>query len=242
MKPLASAFLLIVLALSCAAAQAVSFERLESGGRAYTVAHVDLGRDRLEIFPAPKTGNSFRDIEQRLRGQGRKLAFAMNAGMYHPDFSAVGLLVVGGRQLNPLNRAPDNPAFNFTTRPNGVFAVTAGGARVVESSRYKTIAAEVRMATQSGPMLVLDGKLHPRFRASSTSRHIRNGVGLTASGAPVFAISEAAVTLFEFASFFRDRLGCANALYFDGSVSGLHAPALGRSDSQRLGPVIGVVE
>ena len=34
-----------------------------------------------------------------------------------------------------------------------------------------------RLATQSGPMLVIDGKLHPRFEENGASRYIRNGVG-----------------------------------------------------------------
>lgn len=233
----------ILIAISCAPAQAVTFERVVSVNQAYTVARVDLTKDRVEIFPAPSTGNTFRDIEQRLRGQDRKLVFAMNAGMFHADFSAVGLLVVGGKQLHALNNAPDNPEFNFTTKPNGVFAITTKGARVIESSKYGQIAAGVRLASQSGPALVLGGALHPRFRPTSTSRHVRNGVGVTKNGMPVFVISEGAVTLFEFATLFRDRLGCPNALYFDGSVSSLHAPALKRSDSLHwLGPVVGVVE
>jgi uncharacterized protein YigE (DUF2233 family) len=240
---LRSKFAVLLIAFACAPAQAVTFERVESEGLAYTVARVDLATDRVEMFPARTTGNAFRDIEQRLHAQDQKLTFAMNAGMYHPDFSAVGLLVVAGRQLHALNTAPDNPAFNFTTKPNGVFVITANSAHVVESSTYGQIAAKAVTASQSGPALVLKGKIHPRFRPTSTSRRVRNGVGVTASGMPVFVISESAVTLFEFASLFRDRLACPNALYFDGTVSSLHAPALHRSDSlHRLGPIIGVVE
>jgi uncharacterized protein YigE (DUF2233 family) len=232
-----------LLLASCASAQAVSFETVTHEGRAYIVARVDLKKDRLELFPAPATGNSFRDIERRLQAQGRKLAFAMNAGMYHADYSAVGLLVIAGEQLQRLNTAPHNPSANFTTLPNGVFAVTTKGAELVETSRYGRIGDKVLLASQSGPALVLDGVLHPRLRRSQTSRRLRNGVGVTASGAPIFVISDSYVTLFEFASLFRDKLGCPNALYFDGSVSSLHAPALGRSDAlHRLGPVIGVVE
>jgi uncharacterized protein YigE (DUF2233 family) len=99
----------------------------------------------------------------------------MNAGMYHPDYSAVGLLVAAGRQLTALNTAPDNPAFNFTTKPNGVFAITKKGARVVESTTYPEIAADVVMAYQSGPALVLKGKLHSRFRPTSTSAACATG-------------------------------------------------------------------
>jgi len=101
-----------------------------------------------------------------------------------------------------------------------------------------------RDATQSGPMLVIDGALHPRFLPDGTSRFLRNGVGTTADGdRAVFVISNDAVSFHEFASFFRDHLQLPDALYFDGKVSRLHAPALGRSDfGAQMGPMVGVVE
>ena len=140
----------------------------------------------------------------------------------------------------PTNTGPGN----FGLLPNGVFCIGAGRADVIESLRYEAEAPECRFATQSGPMLVVDGELHPRFLPDSTSRHIRNGVGTSADGAQVvFAISDEPVTFHEFARLFRDGLGLPQALYFDGNVSRLHAPALGRSDGgARMGPIVGVVD
>jgi uncharacterized protein YigE (DUF2233 family) len=115
---------------------------------------------------------------------------------------------------------------------------------VVETLRFEAEKPECRDATQSGPMLVIDGALHPRFLPNSTSRYIRNGVGTTDAGdLAVFAISNAPVTFHEFGRFFRDHLGLPQALYFDGNVSRLHAPGLGRSDAGFvLGPIVGVLE
>jgi uncharacterized protein YigE (DUF2233 family) len=239
---------ILPLCLACALwsatdAHAVRFERIDNEGQRYVVAHVDPKQERIEIFPAPREGNTFAYVERQVDARKQKLVFATNGGMYQPDYSAVGLLVVRGKELKPLNTAKNNPDFNFTTKPNGVFAVTRHGARVVETSRYAEIAKDTLHATQSGPALVLDGRLHPGLQPSSTSRHVRNGVGVTKSGEAIFVISESGVTLHEFATLFRDRLECPNALYFDGSVSSLHAPALDRSDSFRLlGPIVGVVE
>ena len=43
------------------------------------------------------------------------------------------------------------------------------------------------------------------------------------------------------ARLFRDGLGLPNALYFDGRISRLHAPSLGRSDrGAAMGPIVGV--
>lgn len=229
--------------LAATDALAVRLERVERDGLVYQVARVDPARERIELFPAPEEGNTFARVERLVRARGKKLPFATNGGMFHPDYSAVGLLVVDGKELHKLNTAKNDPKFNFTTRPNGVFAITKRGARVVESSLYAKIAKGTVMATQSGPALVLKGALHPGLKSTSTSRHIRNGVGVTKSGEVVFAISDRSVTLYEFATLFRDHLECPDALYFDGSVSSLHAPALHRSDDFRtLGPVVGVVE
>ena len=94
-------------------------------------------------------------------------------------------------------------------------------------------------------MLVIDGELHPRFLRDSTSRFIRNGVGTSDDGTIAsFVISNSPVTFHAFGSMFRDHLGLNQALYFDGNVSRLRAPELGRNDIGfgALGPIIGVVE
>ena len=143
----------------------------------------------------------------------------------------------------PLETAPGEG--NFHLKPNGVFFIDENGnAGVMETAAYAEAGIRPRLATQSGPMLAIDGALHPRFLPDSTSRHIRNGVGTSPDGArAVFAISEQPVTFYEFARLFRDGLGLENALYFDGSISRLYAPQLGRSDiGFAMGPVVGVVE
>ena len=55
-------------------------------------------------------------------------------------------------------------------------------------------------------------------------------------------MSRRPVTFSEFARLFRDGLGLPDALYFDGNVSRLHAPALGRSDfGPPMGPIVGLL-
>jgi uncharacterized protein YigE (DUF2233 family) len=165
----------------------------------------------------------------------------MNAGMYHQDRSPVGLLVEGGVERAPIVTAA-GPG-NFGMRPNGVFCVTEAGFAVVESRAFAADPPACRHASQSGPMLVIDGDLHPRFLPDSDSRFVRNGVGVSADGArAVFAISDAPVTFHEFARLFRDALGLPDALYFDGQISRLFAPGLGRDDwGFAMGPIVGLV-
>ncbi|HKY92040.1 MAG TPA: phosphodiester glycosidase family protein [Nevskiaceae bacterium] len=211
---------------------------------AYTLIRVDRERDDLRLFLRDDGGaplNGFSHVSDWMARHGYELRFAMNAGMYDPAFSPVGLFVVDGTTVRTLNTR-DGPG-NFHLKPNGVFLVTTSGdAKVVETSTYPTIAAEVRLATQSGPLLVDRGRIHPKFNRNSASKLIRNGVGVTATGEIVFVISEAPVNLWSFASLFRTVLDCPNALYLDGNVSSLYAPELGRNDARApLGPMIGVV-
>jgi len=213
-------------------------------GRRFTVCRVDLATQRLDLFWRDDAGapfESFAALDLWLRARGRRLVFAMNAGMYREDFSPVGLYVEHGKQLRPLNLGRGRG--NFCLLPNGVFAVTHSGAVVVESSRYPGIKAETLLATQSGPMLVIDGQIHPKFGRKSESRLIRNGVGVVSPERVVFAIAEDPVNFHEFATFFRDSLRCRNALFLDGTVSSLYSTALNRNDTKaELGPIIAVVD
>jgi uncharacterized protein YigE (DUF2233 family) len=163
--------------------------------------------------------------------------------MYHADYRPVGLLVIDGVELQPIVTGASRD--NFGMLPNGVFCT--GGARpfqVIESRAFADARPDCRLATQSGPMLVIDGDLHPRFLVDSDSRHVRNGVGVSPDGQTAwFAISDRAVTFHEFGRLFRDGLDVRDALYFDGSISRLYAPGVNRADFGRsLGPIIGLVD
>lgn len=209
----------------------------------YTVVRVDTRTQDLRLFLGDEQGvpfHRFAKLDAWLKPQGKRLRFAMNAGMYEPDYSPVGLFVADGKAMTPLNLADGKG--NFYLKPNGVFPVTDAGPRVVESTQYPAVARDVRLATQSGPLLLQDGTIHPGFDRASTSRHIRNAVGVNGDTA-YFVISDEPVTFYELALYFRDTLHCANALYLDGAISSLYAPDLGRRDAKsRLGPIIGVVE
>ena len=208
----------------------------------FTVVTVDPLHQRLQLFLNDERGSPYKRLEKvaaALDRRGQHLSFGMNAGMYHADYSPVGLLVADGIELSPLNLSPGKG--NFFLRPNGVFLVSDDRAQVVESSAYPALAGKVRLATQSGPMLVTNGVINPLFEPDSHSVHVRNGV-CARDGKAVFVISEGRINFYEFARYFRDVLKCRNALYLDGSVSSLYSPALGRNDYRAdLGPMIGVI-
>lgn len=208
----------------------------------YTVCTARAGVDDLRIWFDDSEGDalgSFRRVDDALAAQNARLGFAMNAGMYHRDLRAVGLLIIEGEERAPivLRAGPGN----FGLLPNGVFCITEDSFVLRETRAFDASRPACRYATQSGPMLVIDGALHPRFLPGSTSRFVRNGVGVSADGRTAyFAISDGPVTFHEFARIFRDRLGTPQALYLDGNVSRLHAPGLRRSDwGLPMGPIVG---
>ena len=236
---------LALLAISQAAgASAQDCRDTEYDGNRYTLCEVDTAQADLRLFLRDADGailGQFPAIDATLQPEGRQLGFAMNAGMYHSDRSPVGHYVENGvEEMRVVSNAGPG---NFGLLPNGVFCIRPGRADVIETLAYVKRAPGCTYATQSGPMLVIDGALHPRFLPDSTSRYVRNGVGTSVDGnRAVFAISRNAVTFHEFGRLFRDGLGLTNALYFDGNISRLYAPELGRSDAGfAMGPVVGVV-
>lgn len=235
-------FALIALAVLPGIADAAPCRTTTFEDHRYTVCEAPASAD-LRVFQQAADGQpygSFARVDTALEREGKTLAFAMNGGMYHPGRAPVGLLIEDGAQLAPLVKGASSG--NFGLLPNGVLCI-GDSARVIETRRFARAPSDCRYATQSGPMLVIDGKLHPRFIPDSDSRYVRNGVGVSADGATVvFAISDDAVNFAEFGRFFRDALKTPNALYLDGSISRLYAPSVGRDDfGFPMGPIVGLV-
>ena len=209
----------------------------------FTVISVDTEHEELQLFLRDETGKGFKRFDQLktwLAARNKQLVFAMNAGMYHANYAPVGLFIQNTEQQSALNL--ENGWGNFFLKPNGVFLLSKSGPQVIESSEYPALARDVLLATQSGPLLLRNGMVHPAFKPESSSRLKRNGVGVIGSKA-IFVISEQPVNFYEMAIFFRDTLHCQDALYLDGSISGIYSVELNRNDvTVDLGPIIGVVK
>jgi uncharacterized protein YigE (DUF2233 family) len=227
-----------------AAETAQNCRKITHESASYVACAFNLRKHDLRFFLNDASGapyGSFRALKTDLARQGLALPFAMNGGMYHRDRSPVGYYVEGRRKLT--EAVTGSGPGNFHMRPNGIFFIEGDTAGVMETRAFLKRNRRPDYATQSGPMLVINGRLHPRFIANSDFKKRRNGVGIVNRHEVVFAISDSDVSFHDFATLFRDKLACRNALFLDGTISSLHAPEIGRADFLwPVGPIIGVVE
>ncbi len=199
----------------------------------------DVGK--IQMFYKDPSNNRFWNIwnvKQYIEKQGKKLVFAMNGGMYTPLYKPVGLYIEEGKTIAPINlKNGDN---NFCWKPNGVFAIDKNGkAEVIVSEKFSS--SNIRFATQSGPMILINGKVHSGFE-NSQSKYIRNAVGVKVNGDVLFCFSLKAVTFQELSQYMLKN-GCVNALYFDGSVSEMYCPQNNQWDcGSSFGVIVGYVE
>jgi len=205
---------------------------------------VNPTKQMLDFYLKDPSGNNYGSIENlktSIAKKQKKLLFAMNGGMYLKDGSPQGLYIEKGNKKTPLDSTPKGYG-NFYMQPNGVFYITKNNiATICPTSNFKHI-ININYATQSGPMLVIDGKLHPKFKNGSTNLHIRNGVGVLSNGQLLFAMSKERINFYDFASYFKQH-GCKNALYLDGFVSRTYLPSKNwiQLDGD-FGVIIGVCE
>lgn len=210
-------------------------------GTRFTVCRAAPAVHDLLLVARDANGVPMRDfagLKGRLGERFDALAFAMNAGMFDPLGNPIGYYVEDGAEQKPLNRNP-GPG-NFHMMPNGVFWGDAAGWHVAPTGAFvQAKPAHVRFATQSGPMLLIDGKLHHRIADNGTSLQIRNAVGVGLDGTAIFVISDEPVSFGRMARLFRDALAAPDALYLDGAVSRLFDPVSGRRDGgAAIGPIV----
>ena len=238
----------VKLALLCASVAlatpvfaALTHQYKQRDQQVYDVFRVDQFKD-LKLFLKDgqhRSLKSFSAISNMLQ-PCESLVFAMNAGMYHADYSPVGLYIEQGRKIQALNTATGWG--NFFMQPNGVLAWNSQKAVIQTTAQYEKSPFKAQYATQSGPMLVTQGVINPQFIADSDSLKIRNGVGIK-NNQLYFVMSRSKVNFYDFAQFFKQSLNVQDALYLDGSISSIYSQALNRHDARyRMGPMLGLVE
>ena len=214
-------------------------------GTSFVVATVDLAHDDLHLLWKDAKGQRFGSLEGAeawATAQKKTLLLATNAGIFAPGYVPLGLHVSAGKTLVKLNQW--HGGGNFFLAPNGVFAVEGKRAGVWETGEFAQRKLKPRLATQSGPLLVQRGKIHPKFTKGSANKNIRSGVGVARDGKVVFVLSQLPVNFYDFASLFRDMLHCPDALYLDGAISGMLCPgtALSNTGSDNFAGILAVLK
>ncbi|MGL4631609.1 MAG: phosphodiester glycosidase family protein [Leadbetterella sp.] len=188
---------------------------------AYTI---DPKRVDLDLYWKNDKGEILKNIQNLksyVESKNKKLIFAMNGGMFTKDLSPVGLFIQNQKTLAQLDTS--NGRGNFYLKPNGVFYLNNQNTPMICKTVDFQDSQEIKFATQSGPMLVINGDIHPAFKEGSTNLNIRNGVGVLPNNNLLFALSKTEINFYDFAVFFQ-KMGCKNALYLDGFVSKMYCP------------------
>ena len=186
---------------------------------------IDPSKNTIRFFWKNKEGalfNNFQNLKPYLEKENKELVFAMNGGMFKKGFSPQGLYIENGKILAEIDTIR-NGYGNFYLHPNGIFYLTKNNLPVICKTDAFNLSENIKYATQSGPMLLTGGVMHPEFNDGSKNVHIRNGVGILPNGHLLFAMSKEKINFYDFASFFKKQ-GCKDALYLDGFVSRLYLP------------------
>jgi uncharacterized protein YigE (DUF2233 family) len=187
-----------------------------------------------------KLFKSIGTLKEWLEKRNTNLLFAMNGGMYDTENKPLGLFIENGETKTKLNTAKGNG--NFYLVPNGVFYLTNDKKPVICSTPDFKNNGKISYATQSGPLLVINGVIHPAFTKGSANLNIRNGVGILPNNELIFAMSKQKINFYDFANYFKEK-GCKYALYLDGFVSRAYLPQQNwvQTDGD-FGVIIGVTE
>ena len=210
----------------------------------FTDFFVNPKESRVEFFWKDENGNILRSIENlknQVSKNGKRLRFAMNGGMYQEDNKPLGLFIQNRKTITPLNTRTGGG--NFYLQPNGVFYLTSDRrAFIKQTHAFDNSEEKIEFATQSGPMLIVDGAINEQFKPDSNNINIRNGVCVTENGVILFSISRREINFYNFAEHFQ-QAGCRDALYLDGFVSRIFLPEKGVEQIDGdFGVIIGVVE
>ena len=214
------------------------------------IANLDSDEIRMHLYDAQnKNLSSLGAVKKQLEEKKIKPLMITNAGMFTKDYEPEGYYIeYPTRTFFALDTASNIPNANFYLMPNGVFYLDDENIpHIYSTERFKQLKKEdinqVRQATQSGPMLVINGNIHPAFIEGSKNKRLRSGVGLIKGNNKkvVFAITDGECNFYDFAIFFRDVFNSDNALFLDGAISQMYLHDLKPKElGGSFGPMISV--
>ena len=192
-----------------------------------------------------KPYNTIGNVYKALAKNNIKPLMITNAGMYTTSFEPQGLFIENSKELFPVDIGKPN-SNNFYLKPNGVFFIDNDNKPFINTtedfiSKYRSKKIKVKFATQSGPMLLIGGKIHPAFQINSNNKKIRSGVGVVNNNKVVFIMSIDDVNFYDFARLFNVLFNCKDALFLDGAISRMYLYDLAPLEKGgNFGPIISV--
>lgn len=209
----------------------------------FVLYQADLKKQNVKLYWKNNQNEilkSISNLKNDVESRNEKLIFAMNGGMFEADNSPKGLYIENFKTLKFIDTLQGSG--NFYLQPNGIFYITQNNQPgIIETKQYKQNTA-IKYATQSGPMLLINGKINPIFQKDSKNLNIRNGVGILENGEIIFAMSKKEVNFYSLALLFKEK-GCKNALYLDGFVSITYLPEKNWIQTDgNFGVMIGITE
>lgn len=209
----------------------------------YVIFEANPKKENIQFYWKNKNGETLKNIgnlKNYIQSNNQVLKFAMNGEMFEINNIPKGLYIHDSEMLNKINTSTENG--NFYLQPNGIFYIAKNKIPQISETKKFKYNKDVEFATQSGPMLLINGNINPIFQEQSKNLNIRNGVGVLENGNAVFVMSKKDVSFYNFALLFK-KLGCKKALYLDGFVSRSYYPEKNWiQEDGDFGVMIGVTE
>jgi uncharacterized protein YigE (DUF2233 family) len=208
-------------------ALAVTQSEVRFDGRGFRVLTINLQTDELRVVYKHPDGSAYGNFVRLRQGLGDKYLAAANAGMFETNGSPTGLLKADGAIVKGVNLGTG--VGNFYLKPNGVFFMTSKGAAIAESQAFAReftgTFPSVSSATQSGPLLVSNGKINSRLIPGSHCQqclqYSRTAVAVISPTHVAIALGLNEINFYDFAAFLLNGLHSTDALYLDGAISKL---------------------
>ena len=162
---------------------------------------VDPRTENLSFYWKDDEGkilNSIEKLSLYVESRNMNLKFATNGGMFDKSFMPIGHYVENSKMIKPVNLKVIPPGSNteipnFYLTPNGIFYITKNNYAFIKRSKDYLLTDTIKYATQSGPMLVIDGKINNIFKKGSRNLNVRNGVGIMPDNKVIFAMSKSKI-------------------------------------------------
>jgi uncharacterized protein YigE (DUF2233 family) len=210
-------------------AQVETYNKIKFNNEQYSAFAVKLDSNTIDQFkrlPNPNQLPYFDFVSKQLKVDSN--IYLINSSVVS-DFikcTTEGLLIDDFSVKKSINDQNGNG--NFYLKPNACLLINRHDANLT-STDATLVDTSIRLAIQSGPMLIKQSLICSSFNPNSVNRNMRSGAGIyttpTNQKYIVFAVSETPVSFFELAEFFYYKFNCSNALSLESANCAIYFPS-----------------